>query len=346
MNVGQAITCVQEWVTEQGAQIHGFRGAHLMGSILSMPQDASIPAYTDIDFNIVCEGVRETTTYDIAYKGLILEYSVVDAEPYRSPEAVLSNPELASNLAAGGILADPLGLFASLHQAVAAQYALRRWVQARCDYERRVVAQALDGLRQVGSPSEAIWPLFGAALYLSGLLAEASLKRPTHRRSMVLMRDVLREQGREDLHDVTLRLLGVAHMDRRQVEAYLDDCAAAFDCATVVTRTPVMFQFKFQPHVRPYIIEGAREMIDQGCHREAMFWISGFLMFANAAIQADAPATERLLFQARVDGLVADLGLGTSADVRARAAAAQDLAEAIFGVADEMIDRIPSERGF
>jgi hypothetical protein len=340
MNVGQAIANVSEWVAAQGPQMPGFRGAHLMGSILAMPHDAPLPAYRDIDFNIVCEGVPESTTHDVAYNGLILEYSVVDIERYRAPEAVLANPELASNLAAQSILVDPFGLLAPLHQAVAAQYARRRWVQARCDFEKQVVSQALQGLRQASSPLEALWPLFSAALYLSGLLAEASLRPPTHRRSMALMRDVLRDKGREDLHEVMLRLLGVAHMDRRQVEAYLDDCAAAFDCATAVTCTPVMFQFKFQPHIRPYIVEGAREMIIQGYHREAMFWISGFLMFANAAIQADAPATWRPIYQERVDRLVADLGLRTSADVAARAAAAGDLAVAIFGVADELVEGV------
>src|SRR5262245_66448739 len=112
-----------------------FRGAHLMGSILSMPHDAPFSAYKDIDFNIVCAGASETTTHDVAYKGLILEYSVLDVERYRSAEAVLANPELASNLAVEGILADPFGLLAPLQQATAAQYACRRWVQARCDNE-------------------------------------------------------------------------------------------------------------------------------------------------------------------------------------------------------------------
>ena len=95
MNVGQAIACVNEWVARQGAQMPGFRGAHLMGGILSMPHDAPFPTYKDIDFNMVCEGVRETTTHDVAYNGLILEYSIVDSDRYRSPEDLLANPELA-----------------------------------------------------------------------------------------------------------------------------------------------------------------------------------------------------------------------------------------------------------
>src|SRR5262249_10128265 len=149
--------------------------------------------------------------------------------------------ELAANLATDSILADPCGLLAPLQQAVAAQYPRRRWVQARCDYERQVILQALEAMHHVGSPFESLWPLTGAVLYLSGRLAGATLQAPTHRRCLVLMRDVLREQGLADLHEATLRLLGYAHLDRRQVEAYLDDCAAAFDRAVAVTRTPVPF---------------------------------------------------------------------------------------------------------
>ena len=318
----------------------GFRGAHLMGSALSIPHDAPFPVYRDIDFNIVCEGSHDTQTHDVPYKGLMLEYSVVSVERYRSAEEVLATPELASNLAAGGILADPLGLLAPLQRAVADQYTQPRWVWARCAYEKHIVGQALDSLGQAGAPFEALLPLGTLALYLSGLLAEASLRPPTHRRCLVVMRDVLHGQGCADLYETVLNLTGYGQLSRRQVDGYLDACAAAFDCAAAVTRTPVMFQFKLQPHVRPCIVEGAREMIDQGYHREAMFWIGGFLMFANAAIQADAPAQERAVFQAGLDRLIADMGLRTSADVAGRAAVARDLAAAVFDVADELTERI------
>src|SRR5262245_24395096 len=146
MYVYQAIELAKEWVDTQGRAMPGFRGAHLLGGALTLPEDAVFPAYRDIDLNIVCEGARETATHDVAYKGLILEYGVIDIERYRSPEAVLANPELAANLAADSVLADPFGLFAPLRQAVAAQYAHRRWVRARCDHERQVVLQAIGGM--------------------------------------------------------------------------------------------------------------------------------------------------------------------------------------------------------
>ncbi|MFL5806960.1 MAG: hypothetical protein ACJ8CR_35180 [Roseiflexaceae bacterium] len=340
MNVKQVIEQAAAWVEQQGRQIPGFCGAHLMGSILSMPPDAPFPAHRDVDFNIVVrEETHATETHDVAYKGLILEYSTVSIARYRSPGDVLANPELAANLAAGGILADPLGILAPLQRAVAQQYAHPRWVLARCEYEQRVVMQALEGLRHTASPPEAIWLLSSMALFLAGLLAEASLRPPTHRRCLVLLRDVLHAAGRRDLHEATLQLLGWAHLRRPEVEAYLGDCALAFDRAVAVTRTPVPFQAKLQAHVRPYIIGGAQEMIDQGYHREAMFWISGFLMFANSAIQADAPAAEKPYFQAMLDRLVAEMCLGTPAAIAARAGEAEVLAGAIGAVAGALVEQ-------
>jgi hypothetical protein len=344
MNVKQVIEQVSAWVDREGRQIPGFSGAHLMGSILTMPHNASFPPYRDVDINIVVDDAAHTTaTYDVAAGGLMLEYSTVSIAHYRSPEDVLANPELAANLAVDGILADPHGVLAPLHQAVAAQYAQRRWVLARCTYEKQVVVQALEGLRGAATPSEALWMLSNIALFLSGLLAEASLRPPTHRRCLVLLRDVLHAAGRRDLHEATLQLLGWAHLRRQDVEAYLRDCALAFDCAVAVTRTPVPFQVKFQSHIRPYIIAGAQEMIDAGYHREAMFWISGFLLFANAAIQADASAAKKPYFQARLDRLVAEMGLTAPADAAARMREAEVLTDAITAVAHVLIEQRSAE---
>src|SRR5262249_58553708 len=113
MNVKQVIEQTAAWVEQQGRQIPGFCGAHLMGGILSMSHDAPFPAYRDVDFNIVVrEETHATETHDVAYNGLILEYSTVSIARYRSPGEVLANPELAANLAVGGILADPRGILA------------------------------------------------------------------------------------------------------------------------------------------------------------------------------------------------------------------------------------------
>ena len=340
MNVKQVIEQATAWVEREGRQIPGFCGAHLMGGILSMPPDAPFPLYRDVDLNIVVrDAAHPTVTHDVAVGGLILEYSTVSLQRYRTAEEVLSNPELAANLAANSILVDPDDLLLPLQRSVAAQYAHRQWVQARCAYEQQIVMRALEGLRGAATPPEALWFLSNIALFLSGLLAEASLRPPTHRRCLVLLRDVLHAAGRRDLHEATLQLLGWAHLRRHEVEGYLHDCALAFDLATAVSRTPVPFQVKFQPHVRPYIIAGAQEMIEQGYHREAMFWIAGFLMFANTAIQADAPAAEKPRFQGMLDRLMTQMGLSAPTAVATRVREAELLTDAIVAVADALIEQ-------
>ena len=340
MNVKQVIEQVTAWVEQEGQQIPGFCGAHLMGSILSMPHEAPFPPYHDVDLTIVVrDAAHVTATHDAAAGGLILEYSTVSIQRYRTAEQVLSDPELAANLAANSILADPDGLLQPLQRSVAARYADRQWVEARCAVEHGIAMQVIQELRNAATPADALWFLCSVVLFLSGQLAEATLQSPTHRRSLVLLRDVLQAAGRRDLHEATLQLMGWAHLRRQEVEAYLQDCAEAFDRAAAVSHTPVPFQVKFQPHIRPYIINGAQEMIDQGFHREAMFWISGFLLFANAAIQADAPPDEKPYFQGKLDRLIAEMGLSAPGAIATRVREAEALAAAIAAVAQVLIEQ-------
>src|SRR3954452_7466397 len=129
MNVEQVIGHVQQWVELHAKQIEGFRAAHLMGGILSMDLAAPFPRYRDVDFNIVCGGPRNTTTHDVAHRGLVLEYSLISSERYCSPEMILADPELAANIARGGILADPYGMLAALQSSVAGRYPAHEWMQ-------------------------------------------------------------------------------------------------------------------------------------------------------------------------------------------------------------------------
>ena len=341
MNIGQVRALVQEWVEAHGSRTPGFCGAHLMGGILSLPEENVFPASDDVDITLVLENTQERETLDMAYKGLLLECGTVGIQYYRSPEAVLSNPELASNLAVDSILSDPVGLLTPIHAVVKQEYARRTWVQARCSYEKNLVTHALEELSQATSPAQALLPLISVLVYLAGLLIVADLRPPTHRRALVLLREILSQQGRGALQEEALGLLGYAHLTHPQVQAYLQDAATTFDRAVEVTRTPVPFGFKLHPYVRPYLVDGLEELIQQGNHREVMLWVTFALWLANNAIQIDAPDAEKPLFQARLDRLLQETGLTTPTDVVARSQAARQLAGKIFKIADEMVERWP-----
>ncbi len=357
MNVGQVIETMREWVELRGRGTPGFVGAHLAGGILALPPSAPFPPYRDVDVMLVVDGAPHADGEDLVYKGLIIGCGMSSVEGYRTPEGILAAPGLAGNLGPDAvILADPQGVLAPLHAAVAREYGKRRWVVARCEAERRMIQENIDGVARAaatGSPiavaqsddeglyAQPLWALSSVVLFLSGLIAVASLRRPTYRRSYVLLGELLRGQGCGDLHEGALRLPGYERIPRDLAKAYLAACAAAFDKAVAVIDRPVPFGYSLRPHVRPYIIEGAREMIDEGYHREAMFWIASYLMIASHAIGRCAPYPDLSPYQEAVDRLHRDSGLADHGAVSARLAMARELVADISAVTDRIIAGVP-----
>jgi len=124
-------------------------------------------------------------------------------------------------------------------------------------------------------------------------------------------------------------------MSRADVQAMLDQSVIAFDRAVEVYQTPIPFSFAIRAHLRPYHLEGTLEMIDEGNHREAMFWIS-CLDTAYLALQNDAPDAEKPAFAAQLRAMYAALGY-TSAEVWAeRVGTAERLASEIERIANAL----------
>ncbi|MBC8229903.1 hypothetical protein H8E77_10185 [bacterium] len=149
------------------------------------------------------------------------------------------------------------------------------------------------------------------------------------------------KQGKSELHEEILRLLGCVHMDRGQVESYLQECVTAFDRAVEVKRTPFSGSYNVDSCVRPYLVEGALEMINEGNHREAMFWIWIFHYCVNVAIQNDGSEEEKPQYQAGYDDFLSGLGLHAPNDWQSRLQLARNVAEQFFEFADEVVENHP-----
>lgn len=330
MNVAQVIRVAKEWVELQSSQMEGFCGAHLMGGVNWMSKEALFPEYKDVDLNIVLEGKATDWPQELEFRGLILECGRFNAERYSSAEVVLADPELASNLAVNSILSDPKGMLARLHETVAREYARTEWIRARCDVEEARVRQGLQALQHAASPLEALVSAHGVIEGLTGLVAVANLEPPTHRRCLIQMKSLLEKQGRAALQEELLRVLGFASLTRVEVTQYLTHGAQAFDHAVRVNRTPQLGSFKLQPHVRPYLIRGAQEMIEAGAYREAMYWILLFTLIAQVAIQADAAEEAKLLYHTQFERLIADLGWNSLDQIDVHRREAERLAEQVM----------------
>jgi hypothetical protein len=337
MNTALAVERAGEWARSFVGRTPGCAGAHLVGSLAGAPPQDPFPRYRDVNIHLVMEGARSRQTHATLYQGLILEYSLVPATEYRSPAAVLSRADLAAGLAVGGILADSSGRLEALHHTVAPEYPRRHWIMARSEEQKDAILQSLADTALAASPQEAHLHLSSAVQRMAGLLAVAALQPPTHRRALLVAGELLADWGKEALRGEMLGVLGYAHIDRAQAEAALGDCAATFDRAVQVHRTPVPLGFKLNSYVRPHLVQGAWEMIYGGHHREAMHWILTFLLIANQAIQLDAPEAERPAHQARVDRWLRAAGWPAPGTLGPRLQRARLLAADVFRTADEMV---------
>ena len=122
-----------------------------------------------------------------------------------------------------------------------------------------------------------------------------------------------------------------------KAENYLQDAAEAFDIAVKVKRTPHPFGHKMYAHLRPYLVEGAQEMIEEGYYREAMGWTMAFYRAAMQIIQIDAPTHITPDMQAKFDECRSQLGLNSAFSSEERIARARALFREAFNLADEIV---------
>jgi hypothetical protein len=153
--------------------------------------------------------------------------------------------------------------------------------------------------------------------------------------------ELLDEQSRSDLHEAALTLFGSAHISREDVKEVLDQSVVAFDRSIEVYKTPTPYGFTIRPHLRPYLAEATQEMIDEGKHREAMFWVAALASESYLVLQNDAPEAEKPRFAAELHAMLTDLGYAdTSGLTQAwaqRVASAERLAQEVYRIAGELV---------
>lgn len=130
-------------------------------------------------------------------------------------------------------------------------------------------------------------------------------------------RELLAEYGRSDFYEELLELLGCARMSREQTERHLAALAEAFDATKKVVRTPFFFAADISDVGRPVAIDGSRELIERGLHREAVFWIVATYSRCQKVLHHDAPELKDR-FDPGFRRLLADLGITSVDDLKRR----------------------------
>jgi hypothetical protein len=339
MLVQQAKAAARAWVGEEPARLPGFVGAFFSGSINEMAEDAELPATSDVDLLIVIEG-RDLPPKPgkFLYRGALIEASYLSSADIRTPEQVLSTPHLAWNLRAASLILDPMGRLALLREVVVKEYARRPWVLCRCRVAHDKVLRNLAVAGEAAPwPDRAISWLFGAGV-TTHILLLAGLRNPTVRKRYLAVRDLLAEYGATGFYPTLLEMLGCAHWSLDRTAQHLGTMAEVFDAASAVIQSPFAFAADIGPDARSVAVDGCRELIGRGDHREAVFWIAVTHSRCQQVLLADAPAEMHEQYLPDYMRMLADLGIVSSADLEQRVAQIGALLPAVWQQGEAIVD--------
>ena len=346
MKVAEARAAARRWVEEVASELPGYRGAFFHGSIHAMSDDDDFPPTSDVDVGVVfAEGATLPRLGKVLRGDLVVEGAPIASSRLATAEQLLGDYRLAPSFWRDGVISDPTGHLAHLQREVAARFAERTWVLARCEDARRNGLRFVAGVLE-GSPypTRAMSWLFAEGSLAHVLLA-SGLRNPTVRRRYSAVRELLAEAARLDVHESLLRMLGCQAMSRARVVEHLDRMTEAFDRAASAARSELPFAPDIAPSARGLTVGGSRALVERGEHREAVFWIAVTHARCLAVLETDGshpvPEETRTGFR----HLLRDLGVETFAGMRRRTREIEAFLPDLMAVARELAAANPGIRG-
>lgn len=253
MLVGEARDAARDWVRRHADG----RAAFLAGSAAHRDAGAEQPPWSDVDVRVVVAGRPGPKPGKLRHKGALLDVNLVPEAELADAGRVAESFHLAPCFAVDGVLADPTGLLGRLRAAIAPTFAQPESVRRRCADVVARVEQRLSVLDTARSLPELVLSWLFPASLVTHVVLVAALRPPTVRLRYLAAREVLHADGRADLYERLLGLLGCADVPRNAVERHLGHLAEVFDGAAAVARTPFSFSSDITPVARPVAIDGA-----------------------------------------------------------------------------------------
>lgn len=290
VTVAEALGIAREWVAENAADIRGFSGAYTVGSINIMPPDEPLPSTSDLDVMVVVDiPDAPPKPGKMMVDGVLLEVTYLAKEDVADPERVLGHYHLAPGVATARILADPSGALDTLRQEVRRSFGDPEWVWRRVGMARHTVLDRVDGI-DADAPlhAQAMSVLFAAG-GVPHILLVAAGRNPTVRKRFEATRALLDEYGQGEHYGELLALLGSEDIRPETALRHLDALEPVLAFTGPAIRTPLPFATDLLPQSRSLAIDGSREGIRSGHHREAMFWIAVTFTRCMTVLHVDAP---------------------------------------------------------
>jgi len=336
-----ARAAARAWVEERARLMPGYRAAFLAGSITSLPDAATVPPWSDTDIMVVLDGEAPAKAGKFRSNGALLEGTFLSRASLAGLETVLCSYHAASALATGAIMDDPSGWLAGIQAEVRREFPRRHRVEARCANARAGVAAGFAALAPTGSLAERAQSWVFPTGVMTHVLLVAGLRNPTVRRRYETVRELLVAHDRLDLHERLLEALGCSRMGRETVERHLGTVTRLFDAAAVVRADSYRFSSDITAVARPISIDGSRDMIERGLHREAVFWLVATGSRALQKLQHGLGPGASAPFEDGFADLLADLGIVSFDDFLARRDDALALMPEVWEAAQGIIDATP-----
>ena len=215
-------------------------------------------------------------------------------------------------------------------------------MQKRCEH---ATIHALQYLRQGVNQAPLFHDKVTCWLFGTGIMAHilpvAGLKNLTVRRRYMAVRELLADNGRLEFHESLLQMAGCAQLSRERIEHHLAAVADVFDVAKAIIRTPNRFAADISDDGRPVAIDGSRELIERGFHREAVLWIVATFCRCLSILHNDAPPETQRKFEPSFRELIGDLGVTSFADLQRLSEQVQERIPRVWEVAEAIMAANP-----
>jgi hypothetical protein len=341
VRASEAQQLAKQWIAEHRETILGYRGAYLAGSLCWLDDDDPVSDYSDIDVMLIVEDEEmRTKPGKFEYRGGLIEVSVSPISVIRDVEATVSQGAIAASIARNRILDDPGHLLRPAFDWIAAEFPREHRVIERLDAIQASIAKRVTSIDD-SAPfhDQAMW-VFPAGV-TTHLLLTAGLGNPTVRRRFVETRRLLDAYGEPEMLDLLLHFVGSDAVTAEMARRHFARLVPVYDATAALGATGSRWVSDVSVDARRISIGGTQELLDQGYHREAMWWIvATFTRCLNVIATTDNEALFRQA-DAAFRALMDDLGLASVGDLRARAGEIVASLPAIREVANRVLARNP-----
>ena len=333
----RARLAASDWLQSIGVGLPGFAGGWLAGSVAWLPDDDIVPPWSDVDVMVVLRQEPPPKIGKLRHGGVLLEISFI-AQDDVTLAALNTNYRVSCSFVQGMLLADPSGDLGRVLELLRTSFWTRDSVFDRIAQAHRATEAGLQPSSTTDQRSgawQAMW-VFPAGLPTHLVLLGAG-ENPTVRRRYEKVQPIFASADRLDLYEDLLAATGYGAFSPTDVIVHWEATRRLFDLAAPhsAAASP-FFASDISAVARPISIDGTRDSIERGFHRETLFWLVATQARSLAILEEVAPT---LITEPAMNGfrdLVNDIGIGTTLERISRARAIHDLLPAIQAFSIEL----------